>query len=216
MGSERAARNAIRRQAWLALLLLGGCNWYYDKVPSPDDLMKLVPWFDHMVVSPAVHPYDKTAAPRETPKGIVPITGSEGDWGTGDPTKLMYNFDTLAANKVTRPFGRGERLARGDSVFTTFCSVCHGTAGDGQGTVGPRLGAPSLLTDKAKGYSDGYLYSIIRYGRGVMPQYGDKIYQPHDRWATVNYLRRLQGFSADSGVAPASPPKPASTRGATR
>ena len=215
MVSEIGVRRAIRRHAYLALLVLGGCNWYYDKVPSPDDLMKLVPWFDHMVVSPAVHPYDKSAAPRETPRGIVPITGSEGDWGTGDPTKLVYGFDTLAANKATRPFGPGERLARGDSVYTTFCSVCHGPTGDGKGPVGPRMGAASLLTDKAKAYSDGYLYSIIRYGRGVMPQYGDKIFRPHDRWATVNYLRRLQGFSADS-AAPATPPGTAPTRGATR
>ena len=40
------------------------------------------------------------------------------------------------------------------------------------------MGAPSLLTARARGYSDGYLYSIMRYGRGVMPRYGDKIVRP--------------------------------------
>jgi hypothetical protein len=78
------------------------------------------------------------------------------------------------------------------------------------------VGALSLLTDKAKGFSDGYIYSIIRYGRGVMPQYGDKIVRPHDRWAAVNYVRQLQGISP-SPAAPAQPVPPASpAKGASR
>ena len=44
-------------------LALSGCNWYYDKLPSPDDLMKAIPWFDHMVRSPAVHPYKRADLP---------------------------------------------------------------------------------------------------------------------------------------------------------
>jgi mono/diheme cytochrome c family protein len=54
------------------------------------------------------------------------------------------------------------------------------------------MNAPSLLTESAQGRSDGYLYSIIRYGRGVMPRYGDKVYLREDRWAIVNYVRKLQ------------------------
>jgi mono/diheme cytochrome c family protein len=212
MGRNPTGLARVGRRAYLAVLFLGGCNWYYDKLPSPDDLMKLVPWFDHMVRSPAIHPYEKTIAPRGTPPGAVPVSGSEGDWGTGDPGRLVYAFDTVAAARVTNPLGRGGALALGDTVYTNFCAVCHGAAGDGKSTVGPRMGAPSLLTDRARGYSDGYLYSIIRYGRGVMPQYGDKIFRPHDRWAAVNYVRRLQGFSPDA----AAPPPPAATQGATR
>jgi len=54
------------------------------------------------------------------------------------------------------------------------------------------MGAPSLLTPRAAGFSDGYIYSIIRYGRGIMGQYGDKIYRPADRWLVVSYVRYLQ------------------------
>ena len=42
------------------------------------------------------------------------------------------------------------------------------------------------------GYTDGYLYSIIRYGRGLMPKYGDKLPDQADRWAIVNHVRGLQ------------------------
>jgi mono/diheme cytochrome c family protein len=105
--------------------------------------------------------------------------------------------------------------AAGDSLYQTFCAVCHGAAADGKGPVGPRVGAPTLLTGRARGYSDGYIYSIIRYGRGVMPRYGDKVYLPADRWAIVNHLRKLQAASPapqePAGAAVGIPPAPSAT-----
>lgn len=201
----------MARKLIVALGLVGslsGCNWYYDTLPSPDDLMKLVPWFDHMIKSPAPSPYQRLDIPRVTPKGAVPITGGEPHWGTGDPSAQFptYAFDTLVANALPNPTtDRAATLATGDTLYTNFCATCHGGVGDGKGPVGAKVGAPSLLTDRAKGYTDGYLYSLVRYGRGVMPQYGDKIYRPADRWAVVNYLRQLQGFAVAS--APATAPE---------
>jgi len=200
---------ARRALALAALLLLGGCNWYYNTLPSPDDLMKAVPWFDHMIKSRAVHPYGRADLPRNTVPGTVPITGGEADWGAeflaGNPA---------SADRLVNPTMAEATLAHGDTVYHTFCAVCHGNAGGGDGPVGPRVGAPSLLTDRARGYSDGYLYSIIRYGRGVMPRYGDKVYLPSDRWAIVNHLRKLQGASPapqePAGAAVGIPPAPSS------
>ena len=78
-----------------------------------------------------------------------------------------------------------------------------------------RIGAPSLLTGRARAYSDGYIYSIIRYGRGVMPRYGDKVYLPSDRWAIVNHVRKLQGQAPlapePAGAAVGIPPAPSAT-----
>ena len=59
--------------------------------------------------------------------------------------------------------------------------------------AGPsRIGAPSLLTGRARSYSDGYIYSIIRYGRGVMPRYGDTL-SPEQVDALVKYLKEVAG-----------------------
>ena len=194
------------RKVWAAVLAVGalsGCNWYYNTLPSPDDLMKMVPWFDHMIVSPVPGPYKRSDVPRYTPRGSVPVGGGEAEWGTGNPwgNPPMYGFDTLTANRLTNPTNdRGLTLARGDTLYTNFCAVCHGGAGEGNGPVGVRLGAMSLVADKAKAYSDGYLYSIIRYGRGVMPMYGDKIFRPEDRWALVNYMRQMQGLIGSAAL----------------
>ena len=189
-----------RKLALAALLLLAGCNWYYDKVPSPDDLMKAIPWFDHMVKSRAVHPYGRADLPRNTVPGTVPISGGEADW-----SKEFLAGNPATADRLVNPTVAEATLVRGDTLFHTFCAVCHGNAGAADAPIGRRVGALSLLTDKARGFSDGYLYSIVRYGRGLMPRYGDKVYRPEDRWAIVNYVRQLQR----EGSVPTSPTSPA-------
>jgi len=179
-------RRAHRALVAVVSLVLAGCNWWYNDVPSPDDLMEHIPWFDQMVGSPAIYPYETAAVPRTPPPGSVPING-EVDWF--DEWRVL---NTSTADRLVNPLGRGGGLARGDTLYHTFCSVCHGATGAGDGLVGRKMGAPSLLSPRAAGFSDGYLYSMIRYGRGIMGRYGDKIYRPEDRWRVVNYVRSLQ------------------------
>lgn len=177
-----------RWTAGLALLLgLGGCNTWYNEVPSPDQVVEAVPWFDHMIIQPSIWPYRTASVPRVTPPGTVPVTGGEADWSA---EWLVGN--TATADRLVNPLAGQPATARGDTLYHTFCAVCHGPAGAGDGPVGPKVAAPSLLTARAAGYSDGYLYSILRYGRGIMGQYGDKITDFHDRWQVVNYVRHLQ------------------------
>lgn len=179
----------------LVLLTLGGCNWWYNEVPSPDDLMHRVPWFDHMILSKGVHPYQRADIPRNTPAGVVPMGGGEREWRLGDPAAAfpVYAFDTLVANALQHPATPAKVGARsGEELFGTYCAMCHGFQGAGDGTVTPYNGAPSILTATARHWSDGYIYSIIRYGRAGMPQYGDKIVRSDERWAVVDYVRALQ------------------------
>ncbi|HLB55598.1 MAG TPA: cytochrome c [Gemmatimonadales bacterium] len=204
----------MRRSLVATALLLAGCNWWYDRVPSPDDLMKRFPWFDHMIKSRAIHPYARVDIPRSSVPGTVPITGAEPEWG-GE----FLSGKTTTADRIQNPTRPEETLAKGDTLFHFFCAVCHGPVGAGDGPVGVRLGAPSLLTDKARAFSDGYLYSITRYGRGLMPRYGDKIYHPADRWAVVNYVRKLQGvapLSVAAGPAAGPPAVPPAGRPAAQ
>ena len=165
-----------------------------------------------MIVSKAVHPYQSASIPRNTPVGAVPITGGERDWHTSDPMKMQYGFDTLVAKKLMHPvmpLRAGSRS--GEEVFQIYCSACHGYKGAGDGTVTAFVGAPSLMTAVARSYSDGYLYSMLRYGRGRMPMYGDKITRQDERWAVVDYVRSLQ---AAAPVPPAPVATPAAKTGA--
>lgn len=218
-----------RRGLLLAGLALfcGGCDFYYYTIPSPDQLWHIIPWFDHMITARYVRPYETAAVPRYTIHGTVPVSGGEPDWSAEWAGGKTTTSDTLrnpyAQPGGARPSGIRSEVpalpreveAAGDSLYQTFCTVCHGVAGDGKGPVGNRMGAPSLLTGRARAYSDGYVYSIIRYGRGVMPRYGDKVYSPADRWAIVTHLRKLQGASPapqePAGAAAGIPPAPSAT-----
>lgn len=176
----------VRRLALLLVVALGGCQFWYDKVPSPDDLLHAVPWFNAMIGSPAVYPYSTADIPRNTVPGTVPVTGGEPDYEAN-----WRMARTAEADALVNPTDRMPGYV-GDSTYQTYCATCHGNMGAGDGLVGVKLGAPSIVTDRARAFSDGYLYSIIRYGRGVMPRYGDKIFDPARRWAVVNYVRWLQ------------------------
>ncbi|MEO5825633.1 MAG: cytochrome c, partial [Gemmatimonadales bacterium] len=172
------------RKILLAALLAGtgSCNWYYNEVPSPDALMHAIPWFDHMIASKAVHPYMTDSVPRITPANTVPLGDTEGDWNAANMTGAMalYGFDVDRANALVRPTNADSAgtagssvpavLRTGEELFNTYCMVCHGPAGSGQGAV--RMGAPPLNTAVVAGRSDGYIYSVIRYGRNLMPPYG--------------------------------------------
>lgn len=186
----------LRAVLLVLTLAVGGCQWWYDKVPSPDDLMHIVPWFDAMIgPRGVVYPYSSATVPRNTVPGTVPITGGEADYESN-----WRQAKTVEADALVNPTNR-QANAVGDTLYHTYCAPCHGMMGAGDGLVGRKMGAPSLMTDRARGFSDGYLYSIIRYGRGVMPRYGDKIFQPDHRWAVVNYLRWLQAQSAPAAPA---------------
>lgn len=176
----------------LAVLLAGvGCsaNDWPDslrRVPGPDDAVSLVPWFSTMHTGLAVQPY-KTPVPRLPVEGTVPVTGAE-------VPLLVTPANLPAINALTNPAERtSASLERGKARYEVFCQPCHGAGGAGDGLVNEKLlVVPSILTDQAKRYTDGYLYAIVRHGRGIMPAYGDRV-PGTERWDIVNYVRVLQG-----------------------
>lgn len=106
-----------------------------------------------------------------------------------------YHFSTPeeAEKGLTNPLPRNEiTLARGQKVFNTYCFVCHGERGLGDGPVVNPFPIPkSLHSADMLRWKDGHLYHVITMGQGVMPSYAQQI-QPMDRWAVIHYVRALQ------------------------
>ena len=98
-----------------------------------------------------------------------------------------------------------EVIELGRTKYETYCAVCHGYEGKGDGPVSVKMSVkpPSLLTDKiVSQYNDGRIFHVISDGQGVMSSYAYQLVNPNDRWAIVNYMRSLQKLS------PPSPNKP--------
>jgi hypothetical protein len=90
-------------------------------------------------------------------------------------------------------------LANGHKYYVINCAVCHGMTGAGDGSATKYGVFPfPLASGPALGRTDGYIFGMIRNGRGNMPPY-NRI-EEKDRWDVVNYVRALQGGTG-AGVA---------------
>jgi mono/diheme cytochrome c family protein len=159
-------------------LLLSACSWFTDFKQQP----KLDPWET---------PSD-TIAMRGNPQGSVPIFGSVAPGFAYGRTPGIATIDSMSS--LVNPIAADERSLRsGGQQFQINCSVCHGTLGAGDGPV-TRFGFPPMPigagSNAATRLSDGYLFGIIRNGRGLMPPY-NRI-QENERWDLINYLRAIQ------------------------
>lgn len=161
-----------------ALITLSGClheepNFIY----MPD-----------MVYSPA-YKAQKEGAMRMPVAGTVPRDFEPY------PYRDMHDpAQTVEVGKLLKnPLPNTQRvLARGQTLFNTYCIVCHGPRGEGNGYVVPKFPRPpSLQSDKIRGYQDGSIFHVITMGQNLMPSYASQIL-PEDRWAIIHYVRVLQ------------------------
>ena len=174
-----------RTVAILAVLALAACN--------PDTVVHKVGWFATMRHQRNIKPY---ARPIPPVAGTVPV----------DAVELPVTREN--ADRLTNPRTRtAESMNRGQWLYQTYCLVCHGERGRGDGPVsiaggGPLPGVVSLVDPARPRMSDGAMYGMIveaqRMGRGLMPRYGDKIHG-NDRWDVVNYVRSLQVYERGGG-----------------
>ncbi len=183
-GHTDAPRSFLRAGALALALAAMGCT-------TLDKAVGKVPWFTTMRNQPAIRPFE---LPRTPPAGSVPVTGHE------DSLDLLLDLK----NVVNPVAPTAASLKRGKLVYEQYCIVCHGPAGHSDGTVVPKFVPPPDFTQaSSQQRSDGYLYAMIRQGRGIMPRYGDKI-RGADRWSVVNYVRVLQGLLAAPDTAAAA------------
>ncbi|HQE29796.1 MAG TPA: cytochrome c [Phycisphaerae bacterium] len=106
-----------------------------------------------------------------------------------------------AGKELSNPFAADPvvQLERGAAIYQSFCVVCHGAGGLGDGPV-TRRGVPpppSLLAENALQLSDGQMFHILTYGQNNMASYAAQISRD-DRWRVILHVRSLQGKLATS------------------
>lgn len=158
----------------LACLLGVGCSQKMDQQPYYRPLAPSDVFPDGSSARPI--PAD-TVARGQAPRDAVVSTGKTNGADVAD-----------IPIAVTR-----EVLARGQSRFNIYCSVCHGAAGYGDGLVVQRgfTPPPSFHTDQLRQAPAGHFFDVMTNGFGAMPSYAAQASVP-DRWAIVAYIRALQ------------------------
>ena len=195
--------------AALALMVTTGCK------PLDDTMVAI--FGRSMRDSRSFDPYENTMMPPENSVSFSSgnFPGAPGEVNIGQTESVdVPHFTQVDMN----PIGTGNEIvqglvnpvprddewgrARGEELYLRFCAVCHGETGIGaQAYIAdkhPILPAYNLAGPQVQGYTDQYLYGMIRVGRGLMPEYGSRITH-FERWAIVNYVRDLQDGSNGGG-----------------
>jgi mono/diheme cytochrome c family protein len=139
-------------------------------------------------------PRDYVSYPYKDIGGSMPIPGSPQAKEAQASGKVFSSSDAgYPGNALRNPLRPTMSvLKRGQYVFNTYCIVCHGPSGQGDGYIVPKFPRPpTLQSDKVRSWPDGNIYHVITVGQNMMPSYAVQI-APGDRWAVIHYVRALQ------------------------
>ena len=160
-------------------------------------------WFTDFKDQPKIEPWESAAdsvPPRGNPQSSVPVSGALVPGFLVSRQPFPATIDSMAA--LPNPISPDARsLENGRKLYQINCAVCHAANGTGAGpAVRYGMAGIALVNDRVRGLSDGYIWGMIRNGRGLMPPY-NRI-EDLERWDVVNYVRGLQGrFQVDTTMA---------------
>jgi mono/diheme cytochrome c family protein len=152
----------VRSLFFLLLPLLSACGWMWDQ--------------------------PKVKAFRDSP---LPVAVAEERVRFGD------NLDLVARTGLRPEGGFAENtyvfteadLLRGKVLYRSFCAICHGLNGEGDGRVIP-LGMPKPRSFQAvRDQPEGYFYFAATNGFGRMLSYKSRIPE-RERWLIARYIKQ--------------------------
>ena len=148
--------------------------------------LNALPWNDDMKDQPSVKTQESQV---ELPAESVPSDGGELD-GPADLPELV-RARLSAGERLSGPLPADDADEdRGPLMYETYCQVCHGAAGAGDGSVGQKYNPQpmDLTLPYVQNQPDGQLFYTITHGGVVMPSYRFAM-SKEDRWRIVRYLR---------------------------
>ncbi len=80
---------------------------------------------------------------------------------------------------------------KGKELYAIYCSICHGSKGDGNGNLVKRekfLGVPNYHD---RDLTEGGIYQVITYGLNSMGSHANQLTQ-HERWLVTDYVLKLK------------------------
>ena len=196
----------ILRAATVAALAptLSACDWFstfryqpkldtWENMTIAKDTSVKYFWPRKTFIGPTWSEHGDELTFRGNPMYSVPITGTALPYFQISNAAMPGVIDSIGA-AVSNPTPVSDSsLALGRRYFQINCAVCHGDDGTGtKNMIVAKYGLGiNIVSDLTKARTDGYIFGMIRNGRGLMPSY-NRI-EEAERWHVVNYVRGLQG-----------------------
>lgn len=124
------------------------------------------------------------------------------------PYRINKDSINIAARTLKNPLdSSAAMIASGKALYEMYCDHCHGSKGTGDGKVAAGVtveepgrgnvektaynGVANLNSDALKNISEGHIFHVITYGKGLMWPHGSQI-TAEDRWKIAMYVKTLQ------------------------
>ena len=134
--------------------------------------------------------------------GVYDIGADSPHWGLVSRVFETTRVRSIQAHAtgIAAPAGLDDQKAilMGTEHFADHCAVCHGAPGVPKGAIANGLyPQPPDLSIKAKRYTEGELFWIIKHGIKMtgMPSWAD--HSDDELWATVVFLKKLPGMTEE-------------------
>jgi mono/diheme cytochrome c family protein len=94
-----------------------------------------------------------------------------------------------------------QTLEEGKALFQTYCQVCHGEQGKGDGPISSKIPPPpSYVSTRLMEFPPGRIFHVVTVGTGKMPSYAAQL-SADERWKVVTYVHTvLQGLGDQQGA----------------
>tara|TARA_Y100000996_G_scaffold269635_1_gene212244 strand:- start:143 stop:595 length:453 start_codon:yes stop_codon:yes gene_type:complete len=129
------------------------------------------------------------------PNGIqaqLPVEGSvPRGWQPYEYEDSNEGYESAKLNLKSPLVNNEENLKNGKKMYDIYCSVCHGSKGDGQGILMERekfLGIPSYAD---RDITEGSIYHVLMHGINLMGSHAGQV-NDEERWQIAQYVLKLR------------------------
>ena len=149
-------------------------------------------YFPNMYESVGYKTYQESDA---FPNGIqaqLPVEGSvPRGWQPYEYEDSNEGYESAKLNLKSPLSYSDKNLKNGKKMYDIYCSVCHGSKGDGQGILMERekfLGIPSYAD---RDITEGSIYHVLMYGINLMGSHAGQV-NDEERWQIAQYVLKLR------------------------
>lgn len=149
-------------------------------------------YFPNMYESVGYGTYDESDA---FPNGIeaqLPVEGSvPRGWQPYEFEDSNEGYELAKVNLTSPLLNNEDNLANGKKMYEIYCSVCHGSKGDGNGILMERekfLGIPSYAD---RDITEGSIYHVLMHGINLMGSHAGQV-NDEERWQISQYVLKLR------------------------
>ena len=149
-------------------------------------------YFPNMYESVGYKTYQESDA---FPNGIqaqLPVEGSvPRGWLPYEYEDSNEGYESAKLNLKSPLVNNEENLKNGKKMYDIYCSVCHGSKGDGQGILMERekfLGIPSYAD---RDITEGSIYHVLMHGINLMGSHAGQV-DDEERWQIAQYVLKLR------------------------